>query len=177
LLNAIGDEIYDYNQYLQNLRNAFLTDIMILDENFPGIIPNHQAFFNKHFELAVSINTASYTISALKNQVHPGEIIDQYPLDEFFIREGQTAYFNKNWSGAIQTLQLISESLREPSVSATAYWVSMQKIKELVNNKDALKIYLGLIYEVAKSERFNTIQYQNGNFVALLPHQFWHEGE
>jgi hypothetical protein len=168
LLDAIGDEIYDYNKYLQNLREAFQSDIMMLDVNLPGIIPNHQAFFNNHFEFAVSLNTACYITTSLKNQVHPGDIIDEYPLDKFFIKEGQSEYFNKNWSGAIQTLQLISGSLRDTSTKDENYWVSFEQVKELINNKNAFKIYLGLIYQVAKSERYNSIPFKEGSFVALL---------
>ncbi|MEI7726129.1 MAG: hypothetical protein WCK09_13560, partial [Bacteroidota bacterium] len=168
LLQAIGDQIYDYNKYLQNLREAFMADIITLDANLPGIIPNHQKFFNDHFGLTVSLNSACFITSSLKNGMHPGDILDQYPLDLYFKREGDTNYFNKNWSGAIQTLQLISQSLRETADSADTYWVSFRKVKELVNNKDAFEIYLGLIYQVAKSERFNNIQYKDGSFVALL---------
>ncbi len=168
LLDAIGDGIYDYNKYLQNLREAFLTDILILDQSLPGIIPNHQEFFNKHFGLAVGVNTACYLTASLKSQVHPGEILDQYPLDLYFKKEGETEYFNKNWSGAIQTLQLISQSLRDTSEADGNYWVSLPEVRSLLNNRNAFKLYLGLIYQVAKSERFNNIQFKQGSFVTLL---------
>ena len=168
LLDAIGDEIYDYNRYIQNLRDAFLTDIIILDQNLPGIIPNHEAFFNTNFGLAVSINTACYITSSLKSQVHPGEMIDQFPLDEFFKKKGQTGYFNLNWSGAVQTLQLISESFRENAPREGNYWVDLKTANELVNNKVAFKIYFGLIYQVAQNDRFDSIKYTSGSFVESL---------
>lgn len=168
LLDAIGSEIYDYNKYLQNLREAFLSDLITLDGNLPGIIPNHEEFFNKHFGLAVSLNTACYITSSLKYQVHPGDIIDQYPLDDFFIKKGETEYFNRNWSGAVQTLQLISESLRESDGGGENYWVSFQKVKELVGNEETFRIYLGLIYQVAKNQRYDSIKFEKGSLIALL---------
>jgi len=163
LLDALGDEIYDYNKYIQNLREAFQLDIKTLDENLPGIIPNHSTFFDNHFALAASLNTACYITTSLKHQVHPGDIIDNYPLDQYFIKNGASGYFSKNWSGAIQTLQLISGSLHDTSTNGKNYWVDFNKVRELVNNKDAFEIYLGLIYQVAKNDRFKSIEYADGS--------------
>ena len=168
LLDAIGDQIYDYKKYIQNLREAFQIDIKALDVNLPGIIPSHSDFFEKHFELAASLNTACYITRSLKNQVHPADIIDQYPLNEYFIKKNQTDYFNKNWSGAIQTLQLISGSLRTSSKDKERYWVDFKSIKEMLNNKIAFQIYLGLIYQVAKNERYNSIHYEKGTLIDIL---------
>jgi hypothetical protein len=169
LLDAIGDEIYDYNKYLLNLREAFQSDIKTLDENLPGIITNHEKFFNDHFEYSAGLKTACYISTSLRNSVHPGDIIDLYPLEFLIIEKDKNEYFNKNWSGAIQTLQLISESLRETTVNSENYWVSYNKVKELVNDKDAFQIYLGLIYQVAKNKRFISIPYENdGSFVKML---------
>jgi hypothetical protein len=168
LLEAIGEEIYNYNRYLQNLREAFQSDIKTLDENLPGIIPNHSGFFDQHFELAIGLNSACYITTSLKNQVHPGDILDNYPVDKIFIRKGESDYFNKNWSGAIQTLQLLSESFRDSSsLDDDKYWVDGKKIKEMVNNTEVFKIYLGLIYQLAKT-RHDSIQYRNGSLVMLM---------
>ncbi|MFZ4522110.1 MAG: hypothetical protein ACOYNC_10405 [Bacteroidales bacterium] len=168
LLDAIGDEIYDYNKYIQNLRDAFLEDLMVLDETLPGIIPNHEAFFTSHFGLAVSLNSACYLTGSLKYGLHPGEIIDQFPLDTYFKKKDDANYFNRNWSGAFQTLQLINESMRDPSSGEAGYWVSFNSVNEMVNNRDAMKLYLGLIYQVAKNERFDSIRYGHGSFIGML---------
>lgn len=168
LFDVLGNEIYNYNRYLQNLREAFLSDLVILDENLPGIIPNHEEFFNAHFGMSAGLNTACYITKSLKNQVHPGDIIDQYPLDKFFRKKGETGYFDENWSGAIQTLQLISESFRDTSSMEDNYWVNFHKIRELINNRPVFKIYLGLIFQVAKNERYDSIQYARGSFIGLL---------
>src|SRR5204863_2622585 len=45
LLDVIGDEVYNYQNYIQNLREAFKEDIEALDKNLPGIIDNHRSFF------------------------------------------------------------------------------------------------------------------------------------
>jgi hypothetical protein len=167
LLDAIGDEIYDYNKYLLNLREAFQSDIKTLDENLPGIITNHKEFFNDHFKYAASLNSACYISTSLRNNIHPGDIIDLYPLDSLKKR-GKKEPNYKNWSGAIQTLQLISESLRDISSKKDNYWVTYEQVKELVNDKDAFQIYLGLIYQVAKNNSYDSIAYKEGSFVKML---------
>ena len=167
LLEAIGVEIYDYNMYLNNLRAAFIYDLSALDQHLPGIIPNHQAFFDRNFELAVSLNSACYIAGALKSQLHPGEILDNYPMQ--FLRKGDSAqFFNRNWSGAIQTLQLVSGSLRDTINGENNYWVSAQKIKVLVSNPAAFRIYLGLVYQVAKGGRYDSIPFEQGTLIDLM---------
>lgn len=163
LLNSIDNDVYDYQSYLQNLREAFKSDIHNLNENLPGLIPNHPQFFNDHFGIAASLRSSCYIANALKNNIHPGYILENYPLQ--FLMKDDT-YFDKNWSGSIQLLQLISESFREIN-TARQYWVNYQKIKELVNNKEAFRIYLGLIYQQAKST-FRSIPFEEGNFITVL---------
>ena len=167
LLDAIGDEIYNYNKYLQNLKEAFMADIQVLDETLPGIIPNHTVYFNEHFGLAVGLRTSCYITKSLRDQVHPGEILNDYPMG-FLVKENSTGYFNKNYSGSIQVLQLVSESLRENTGKEEQYWVDIAKVKELVKNKPVFKVYLGLLYQVAKGDRFKNIPFQSGSFTMLM---------
>ena len=167
LLDAIGDEIYNYNRYLINLREAFIADLKVLDSSFPGIINNHQTFFNENFEYAVALNSASYISTSLRNKMHPGEIIATYPLSDYLVQKDSSDYFNKNVSGAVQTLQLFSESLRDTSQSSSIYWVSFDQVKKLANNKDAFYYYLGLVYQKAATD-FNGIQYKGSSLTTKL---------
>jgi hypothetical protein len=167
LLDAIGDEIYNYQRYLQNLRQVFISDLNTLDANFPGIISNHQAFFNEHFELAVGVNSACYITRSLKEDVHPGDILENYPMEYLQKDKSNPAYFNRDWSGAIQTLQLISASLRDTSSSGSKYWVSQKQLSLLLKQKNGFLIYLGLIYQDAMSH-YSSIPYEKGSFIELL---------
>jgi hypothetical protein len=161
LLDAIGDEIYNYNRYLINLREAFKTDIKVIDENFPGIIPNHKEFFDENFEYAVALKSASYITTSVKSKMHPGDIIAKYDLDNLKKDPQDNEYYCKNLSGAIQTLQLISESIRDTAETDPRYWVSFDQLKKLVNDKEAFRIFLGLVYQKAKTED-NGIEFENG---------------
>jgi hypothetical protein len=143
LLQAMGDEIYNYEKYIQNLREAFKNDINVLDENLPGIIDNHPAFFTTHHEMAAILRSGCYVAGELKRQVHPGDILQNYPI-EFLENENQAI------TGAIQSLQLLSASMRDTTGTDSTYWVSIKYVRQLVNNKRALQIYLGLVYQMAQ---------------------------
>jgi hypothetical protein len=157
LLDAIDQQIYNYTNYISILREAFLADIKELDEHLPGIIVNHPVFFDNRFELALSLKSACYISTSLKHGMHPGDILDAYPIDYF--KDTNDVLHDTVLRGAIQTLQLLSESFREVDTSKHTYWVSIDKIRELVNDKNTFKIYLGLIFQNAKNNydsiRFN----------------------
>ncbi|MEP7318166.1 MAG: hypothetical protein ABI921_05485 [Panacibacter sp.] len=153
-LLIVGDEIYNYEAYIQTLRESFENDLSTLDKNLPTIIANHPGFFNKHPELAATLNSSCYIAGALQDKVHPGEILKEYP----------TEYLDNlkpNWKGAIQTLQLVSESLRDSSMTDSVYWVNTKQIKELTKNADAFNIYFGLLYQVAKND-YDSIKFNSG---------------
>jgi hypothetical protein len=86
--------------------------------------------------------------------MHPGDILNEYPpeyLDSL----------NLNWKGAIQTLQLISASLRDTVDNKdSAYWVSPRQVRNLVKDSIAFRIYLGLIYQQVKT-RTDTIKFRS----------------
>src|SRR5258706_3651857 len=164
LLTAMGEEIYNYEAYVQNLREAFKDDIKNLPDNFPGIIDNHKGkgefFDNKHQDLEAALRTACYVVNALQEQTHPGDILDNYPVQ--FL----DTIPSKNYKGAVQTLQLISAALKDTANSDTAsYWVNLKKVREMAGDRITLKIYLGLIYQKAK---MNAIEFDKGFFLTAL---------
>lgn len=152
-LSIIGDEIYNYQAYIQTLRESFENDLSTLDKNLPTIIGNHPDFFDQRPELAATLNSGCYIAGALNDKAHPGNMLQDYP-------ETYLNGLNANWKGAIQTLQLFSASLRDTSTKADAdYWVSLKQAKELVNNQTAFKIYLGLVYQEAKN-KYDSIHFE-----------------
>jgi len=161
ILGAIGDEIYNYDQYIQNLREAFKDDIQSLADNLPSIIKNHQDFFDAHRELEAALNSGCYLASSLQKQVHPGDILANYPL-EFL-----DGLKNKNFAGSIQTLQLLSASLRDTSSTDSSYWVNIKYMRQLVDNRKAFQIYLGLVYQMAIA-RYNKVPFDNTTLVDWL---------
>ncbi|MEP6725871.1 MAG: hypothetical protein ABJC98_08650 [Bacteroidota bacterium] len=160
LLAAVGEEGYDYKKYLQNLREAFKTDIQKIDENLPGLIPINEAFFTEHHAIRASLQTGCYIATGLKKTVHPGDLLANYPLN--YLKDE-----NINITGALKTLQLLSESFRDTTSSNGTYWVDIKYLRQLVNDKKAFKIYLGLIYQLAKNN-YDDIQFEKHSIINLL---------
>jgi hypothetical protein len=145
LLDAIDVDIYDYSAYLQNLREAFKKDIAALPKDLPGIVDNHTGYFNVHTNLKAELLSACYLANELENKSHPGDILANFPDSLLQFTTGPNQYYLK---GAIQTLQLISNSLKDTATSEdAAYWVSSEKIGKLINDNIAFRIYLGLLYQ------------------------------
>lgn len=162
LLQSIDQQIYNYTNYINNLREAFRSDLQVLDENLPGIIENHPNFFNKktNFELGLALRTGCYVTTSLKHDMHPGDVLDGYPLSFFDKSPPEDKAGLDMLKGSIESLQLLSESLKEGDTSKHNYWVSADKIQQLVNDKDALKIYLGLFLQVAKI-KYDSVKFGN----------------
>lgn len=163
LLAAIDEQIYNYSNYINNLREAFRSDLKSIDDNLPGIIDNHPAFFAKknNFELAIALRTGCYISSSLKHEMHPGDILDAYPVS--IITENAPVEDSARLNilkASIQSLQLLSETLKENDTTKHTYWVGIDKISQLVNNKTAFKIYIGLMLEIAKN-KYDSIKFKD----------------
>jgi hypothetical protein len=155
-LNAIGDQIYNYDAYIQALRESFEKDLSQLSENLPGIIDNYPDYFTKHKGMAAMLRSACYIGGELNDGQHPGQILRDYPV--YFLDS-----LNRNWQGAIRTLQLVSESLRDTSkvTDSTSYWVSPNKIASFVSDSAVFKIYLGLLYQQAVTSK-DSVKFEGG---------------
>jgi hypothetical protein len=170
ILEAVDQEIYDYSNYLNNMREAFRSDLQVLDENLPSIINNHEDLFKRknYFELAVALKTSCYISSSLKHDKHPGDILDNYPTSYFDDAPIEATPRLDVLKGSIQLLQLISESMRESDTTKHNYWVSIDKVRELVNDKQALKIYFGLFIQQAH-KKYDNIKFNDStNLYCIL---------
>lgn len=161
-LRLIGEDVYNYSRYIQTLRENFQNDLNNLPENLPTIINNHPEFFQKYLELAVTLQSSCYFAGALKDKTHPGDVLQNFP----------TEYLNglkaKNLKGAIQVAQWMSEGLRDTAEGETApYWVDAKKIKELIKDKDAFKIFWALMYQRAKV-KYNGIEFDTTSLAAQM---------
>lgn len=161
LLDAIDVEVYDYERYIQNLREAFKADILVIHRNLPGIIKNHRDFFDREKELKAALLSGCYIAGELENQAHPGDILANYPIE--YLQET-----GLDFSGAVQTLQVLNASVRDTTTGEDAkYWVPISAMRQLVNNKQSLKFYLGLVYHEAKT-KYNSVPFHKTTLVKLL---------
>jgi hypothetical protein len=148
-LDIIGDEIHNFERYIETLRESFKNDLGNLTTNLPTIIDNHPDFFNKYPELEATLRSGIYISEGIRDKVHPGDILADYPIE----------YLDKltlPLKGSLQTLQLFSESLRDSSRSDSIYWVSTAELRKTVKDTAVFRIYIGLTYQLAKS-KYNEI--------------------
>ena len=165
LLHVIDNEIYDYQRYIQNLQVAFKEDIAALPKNLPGIIDNHPSFFRQHKELDASLRSACYLAAGVENHVHPGDIIEGYPVKYLDVLN------SKNYKAVIQTLQLLNYSLKDTTTGEDAsYWVSLDKVKKVLANPRASSVYFGLLYQTA-AQRYDSVLFDNGHTLTSLMRQ------
>jgi hypothetical protein len=173
ILNSIDEEIYNYSNYINNLREAFQSDIETIDQTLPGIIDNHEDYFKKkhHYDLAIAVRTGCYIAGSIKSNMHPGDILDAYPTRFFDDAEGEEKDRLLPVKGAVQCLQLLSESLIENDSTKKSYWVGFDKIRALAQNEKALKIYIGLVLQRAKSKYDNVVFSKEQNLYDILNQQ------
>ncbi|QPH40916.1 hypothetical protein [Pedobacter endophyticus] len=172
LLSAIDVQIYSYSNYLSNLREAFRSDFLAIDENLPSIITNHPDFFSKdeNQKLAFAVRSGCYIAAGVKDRAHPGDIVDGYPVSYLDSITGKDQPAAKILKGAVQSLQLFSESLKETDTTKHTYWVGIDKVRTMVTNKKTLQIYIGLVLQTAKI-KYNKITFSTDtskNFYQLL---------
>lgn len=139
-LSAIGKEIYNYNAYIQGLRESFEFDLSNIFIQTPKLLdkPKYKDALDEFPELRYILKTGFYIINELDKNVHPGDILHQFP-DQF-----ESDIAPKNLYSGIQVVDLFSQSLR--SRANERYWISPDSLK-LLNDKTIFRIYLGLIYQ------------------------------
>jgi hypothetical protein len=146
-LLAIGDEIYNYQLYINTLRESFEMDLSTLMMHIPDVL-NQPRYNSLNPSLKALGISSCYIGNSLLNKIHPGDIISNYDANTIL-----NDYSLINVQGSVKTLQLISNSLK--SKDNSEYWVSLDSFKELFKNPHAFKIYLGLIYIQAVNINFN----------------------
>lgn len=166
IFQTIDKDIYNYSTYINSLREAFRADLKALDEHFPGIVDNHQEFFQQdgHFIYGAGLKSACFVVSSLRHNMHPGDILQAYPTQ--FLDSAGGANEKKTLQvlkGYIQTLQLLSESLQKDP-TGDSYWVEKKEIGKLVADKNALRIYLGLVIQRSLTNYGEIVYAENETF-------------
>ena len=128
-------------------------------DNLPKMTENHHDFFDKNPGLkALFENSIDLTI-AMRDRTHPGEAIKNFKTDSI-------EKLDISLKAGIQTIQLFSEALRDTTSEENSnYWVSYDQVKDLVNNENAFKIFLGLLS--AKAENQN-IEFNNSKKLSYI---------
>jgi hypothetical protein len=139
-LRIIGSEIYNYNAYITSLRESFEKDLAALFVNLPKLMDDkkYERAFDDIPELRLILKSSFYIISQLNNDVHPGDIIHEFP------KEFGKDIFPDNFYNSIKVLDLFSQSIL--SKDKSKYWIGTDTLTLLLNEK-TFRIFMGLIYQ------------------------------
>lgn len=171
IFQTIDKDIYNYSTYINSLREAFRDDLKTLDEHFPGIVDNNPRFFQKdgHFIYGAGLKSACFVVSSLRHNMHPGDILQAYPTQ---FLDGASGPNEKKTlqllKGYIQTLQLLSESLQKDPTAGDSYWAEKKEIGQLVGDKNALQIYLGLVIQRSLTNYGEIVYAGNETFYKMV---------
>lgn len=141
----IGDEIYNFDRYLQTLRESFKSDLANLTTNLATIVDNHPLFFEKYPELRGTLHSGLYIAESIRDEIHPGEILASYSSGcDLCLEDLSKGKGGISITASIQILRLFSESLRNPSGLESEYWASGTYLKQTLKDPDITRYYFGL---------------------------------
>ena len=172
-LNLIGDRFTHYQAYLASLRQTMEYDCHQIPDRLKVILedPNSQISnalaSNPDFQYILD-NVLSFGLK-LRDSVHIGKALAELNLG----KDVGLGLADKNLKGSFQTIQLLSESLRNiNSDPNSSYWISPQDMSRLVKDTSLLHMYLGL---VAVKSRTDSIQLESGSLFNLLNNEKFSE--
>jgi len=156
-LQALGDEIYNYEAYLGTLKESFEQDLRSLPPHlqswlYEGTLREH---LKTHKEVRAGAYSALYFYDQLSNDVHPGTAIADFPVDSLAdLNNISLNGDNLIVKGAAETFIELSKSLW--SGNNDRYWVSSDTLKLFSKNEQAQKYYLGMLFEKIKNIKIKT---------------------
>ena len=146
VMSVVGSEIYNYQMYLQSLREAFAQDLAALLSNTnrwinqspPGTIVTviQQSALYPYLQLALQLAVD------IQSGKHPGDILNEFAARDF----SNTAAWG-DFGSILKTANLFSQSLR--SVDPERYWISEADFAAF-QDITFTRLYLGLLYKRAE---------------------------
>lgn len=147
-LDHIGDKIYNYKPYLNDLRSAFLADIksvpLKLDKLLTDTSSQLTRVLNKNPNVHYIAKNSFHIGLELYNGKHIGRIISEGS----FVG---TSGVDPALVFSLKTLKLFSEAFRAKTNSNTNnFWISRVEANNLIRDMNFLKVFIGLV--AAKAE-------------------------
>jgi len=157
VLMLVDSDVYQFNIYLNTIREAFIKDFAQLYPNLKKAeqLPVIRAYLDDpvHKEVKTFVNNAFFLIDQYANNTHPGDVIANYEPDNMIF--SPDSFLQMNIRSSVKVLQLVSASVR--SVSKDHYWVSPDSIIILMNDPVARDIYFGLLMQKNADCKFHTL--------------------
>lgn len=147
VVQQLPTDVYNYEKYIQSLRDAFGKDMETILPNVEQVLKNgrFKDFFNRHLELKSICLTALHFGKGLQKGKHIGMLLEEYNPSSHDYDFG-SANADTIRTNAIEFIQEVSKSLRTLNAGEKKYWVPADSIMMMINDPITFNIYLGLLY-------------------------------
>lgn len=165
LLGIIDNEIYQFNAYLETLREHFVKDMKTLPINLKSVLDDDNL-------LAVAEQIVAYDLLEVAQ-----DLLDKSPPTAIITYLGQNAALQdtnrinllsdslkvkyEDVASGFKVVHLLSQSMR--SNISDEIWVKPNELRQVFNDKEALYLYLGLLWQKAED-----ITFSNGTSVRRI---------
>lgn len=172
LLDLIGEDIYQYNLYLNNLRSAFQSDLNQIYLHIPEIVENHKADIEKLGSGVYDLTLLGLEGLKLNQQgLKGGEWLSQLLRNPHYadlLKSLENDASKKDEAIAANTilfLNFLVESFRDKNVPGG--YLAFSELRKLENEKTLL-LYLGLLHESAKLHPYQQMKLPNLSLKQVL---------
>ncbi|MAT54133.1 MAG: hypothetical protein CMN32_06595 [Saprospirales bacterium] len=152
ILLGIGDQIYNFNAYLDSMRDAFSADLKNMHRNLEKLLVDEQVYILKDTIPALYVAGLFTVTKQLVEKASVPEIIGYLGKDAAF----QHTHFDneppslEKVRAALRMTYVISESVKAHSYQSRP-WIAPEQFRMLAKDRLALDFYLGLVYEQSKN--------------------------
>ena len=157
-LAVIDAEVYQFNDYLESLREAFSADMTALPGSMERYLRDPDLCENCLQKPEGKVLTDLLHIAQqMVNGEAPVEMIGYLAKAESAIQSADSTLSDAklfNMAGGLRFLNIVSESFQNPdslgSKNTIMPWYTARKIRETLRDKVVLQIYLGLLWQTAR---------------------------
>ncbi len=155
-LNLIDENFVHYQAYLSSLRQSMEYDCSEIPEHLKTLLEDTTSQVSELLAKKPNIqyvldNVLTFGIE-LSDSVNMGKALAGLDLS----KNVNANPVNKDLMGSFETVQLVSESLRNiETTSNHSYWISDSEIQGLLTNDVLLNLFFGLLAEKANLDNIN----------------------
>ncbi|MBK9735348.1 MAG: hypothetical protein IPO92_10420 [Saprospiraceae bacterium] len=149
--DLIGDNIYDYENYIKDLRFNLHNDFKALPVRFKSLLSDKNSQIGLVLEKKANLKYIAFNSLTLLDEIKNKKNIGKAISDMNFNLNATGV--DRNLMGTLSTVQLFSEAFKNHFDGN--YWISEKEIDELLDNKELLKVFLGLVAAKANDNGIN----------------------
>lgn len=159
LLYVIGTEIYNYNAYIESLREGFLQDLQVLPTNLKQFALDNTLVKKPEVQIAVEdlLTISQMVMDANK----PFEILDYMSgpaasiQDSLMWRNIETEKTRKAMQDVAMSLRMFQTLLNSVTTNEGEDWVSTNEVKVQMSDISHVYLYLGLLWQQGEFIQFS----------------------